>query len=118
MSYFNSDHTDIVYIGSIIGKCDVYTINDYDRWETVDDNTYYWRSTFITKESRLEPPFNKWKTLWSWNKPMNPNLLTIGWDKCGNWYHPQWEGIDPEKAKDIDYFEWLSWKSRVFHRKY
>ena len=38
------------------------------------------------------------------NKPLNPNLLSIGWDKCDEWYHPKWQGLTDEAAKNIDDF--------------
>lgn len=78
---FYSDHSETVYIDSILGKCEVFSIQDYDSIDTIEDNAYYSRATFITKEGRLEPPFVSWETLCTCNKPMNPNLLTIGCDR-------------------------------------
>ena len=78
---FFSDHVDNVYIDSIIGKCYVFTINDYDNCPTIDDNTYFSRSVFNTREQSLNPPFNEWETFCNCKKPMNPNLLTVGCDK-------------------------------------
>ena len=101
---FSSDHEEIVYIGFIIGKCEVLTIQEYDNCEAIADNTYYSRAKFVTKEDRLEPPYNEWETLCSCNKPMNPNLLTVGWDRCDRWYHPKWEGLSDESIQDIDTF--------------
>ena len=101
---FYSDHSETVYIDSIIGRCDVFSIDEYDNCDTINDDTYYSRAKFITKENRLEPPFHHWETLCTCNKPMNPNLLTVGCDKCGQWYHPKCEGLADESIKNIETF--------------
>ena len=75
---FESDYEEIVYIGFIAGKCDVLTIEQYDQCQATTETTYYSRAKFITKEDRLEPPYDKWETLCSCKKPMNPNMLTVG----------------------------------------
>ena len=101
---FFSDHVDNVYIDSIIGKCYVFTINDYDNCPTIDDNTYFSRSVFNTREQSLNPPFNEWETFCNCKKPMNPNLLTVGCDKWGKWYHPKCEGLADESIPAIETF--------------
>ena len=60
---FASDHIENVYIDSILGRCDVFSIKEYDNCEAINDDTYYSRAKFIVNEHRLEPPFIKWETL-------------------------------------------------------
>lgn len=59
---FDSDHHDYVYMDSILGKCDVFSIQEYDNCESIDDGTYFCRSKFMTQETRLDPPFSQWET--------------------------------------------------------
>ena len=78
---FFSDHVETVYIDSILGKCDVNSLQEYDNLENMQDEYYFSRTKLITRENRIEPSFERWETFCICNKPMNPNLLTVGCDK-------------------------------------
>ena len=107
---FLSDHTDIVFVESIINKCEVLSIQEYDQRQITDERTFYCRSKFLTLDNKLDPPFEEWATLCSCNKPMNPNLLTVGCDKWGKWFHPYCQGLDTEEAQKLEYFECTLWR--------
>ena len=60
---FFSDHIETVYIDSVLGKCDVSTIQEYDNLDNINDENYFTRTKLITGENRLDPPFKAWDTL-------------------------------------------------------
>ncbi|CAI2380897.1 unnamed protein product [Moneuplotes crassus] len=101
---FLSDIEQNIYIGHIRGKCKVLTIEEYDSTTNVTELTYFSRAMYLTKEKKLSPPFERWATLCSCRKPLNPNLLSIGCDRCNEWYHPKCEGLTDEMAQNIDDF--------------
>ena len=85
---FATTHYDKIFIDCIYGRCKVYTIQEYDELDTIDNTTYFTRSSYNPLQKGLDPPFKEWGSLCKCQKPLNPNLLYIKCDECNNWYHP------------------------------
>jgi len=90
---FPTNHHDKVYVDCIAGKCNVYSIQEYDELETIDNITYFTRANYNPITKVLDPPFKDWEQFCTCLKPLNPNLLYIKCDKCNKWYHPGCMGI-------------------------
>ena len=43
---FPTNHYDKVYVDCIVGRCKVYTIQEYDELETIDNLTYFTRANY------------------------------------------------------------------------
>lgn len=43
---FESNHKDVIYIETVIGKCCVLSIDDYDKLEEVNNSTYFSRAFY------------------------------------------------------------------------
>ena len=101
---FPSNHHDKIYVDCIAGRCKVYTIQQYDEQENIDNLTYFTRANYSPLQKVLEPAFKDWETLCICKKPLNPNLLYIKCDLCNKWYHPECMGLTEAEAVDKNEF--------------
>ena len=102
---FPTMHHDKVFADTIVSKCQVYSIKQYDDLESIDFNTtYFTRATYCPLSKELEPTFSEWDRLCICQKPLNPNLLHIKCDLCGNWFHPKCMGLSNERIENLEDF--------------
>ena len=96
---FPTNHHDKIYVDCIYGKCKVYTIQEYDELDSIDNLTYFTRSNYNPLQKVLEPAYHQWEAFCTCHKPLNPNMLYIKCDECNKWYHPQCMGLSDEDAQ-------------------
>lgn len=101
---FFSNHHDKIYVDCIFGKCKVYSIQEYDELETIDNLTYFNRANYNPFQKVLDPPFKDWEAFCVCQKPLNPNLLYIKCDECSKWYHPKCMGLTEDEAQKKEEF--------------
>ena len=100
---FPSNHKDIIYIESIINKCNVYTYEEYDNISDPSEFTFFTRANYEIHTELLNPKFDDWKKGCICKKPLNPDQL-IRCDKCNGWFHPKCCGIDEKDSNKINNF--------------
>lgn len=102
---FSSNHSDVIYIESVVSKVKVVSLKRYCNMGKHDDNeVYYTRATYDPYTMRINPPPKKWKKYCSCRTPFNPNLMYIKCDKCNEWYHLKCIGLsesDVDKNKNF-----------------
>ena len=101
---FPTNHRDIIYIETVIGKCEVFTYEEYENLEEHTEKTFYTRAKYDPLNQILIPRFDEWKKGCVCQCPLNPDQLYIKCDKCNGWYHPKCCGIEDEKAEEIKEF--------------
>ena len=107
---FATNHKDIIFIETVVGKAKVLTLEEYDKYsidENSNENIFFSRATYDPLTTEIEPGIDKWKTYCYCQMPYNPNLKYICCDKCGNWIHEKCIG------KNVNDFE----KEKVFYCK-
>ena len=101
---FPSNHKDIIYIESILNKCNVYTYEEYDNITDPPDLTFFFFFNYEIHTELLHPKFEDWKKGCICQKPLNPDQLYIKCDKCNGWFHPKCCGIDEKESNQINNF--------------
>ncbi|MCQ2816986.1 MAG: hypothetical protein MJ252_06950 [archaeon] len=101
---FNSTHKDIIFIENIIGKCKVYTLEEFEKLEDIDDQSYFSRASYDSTSQLLTPRFSKWKRTCTCHTPLNPEQFYIICDSCNKFFHPECLGMKEEDVKKIDKF--------------
>ncbi len=101
---FPSNHKDIIYIESILNKCNVYSYEEYDNIADPPDLTFFTRANYEIHTEQLQPKFEEWKKGCICQKPLNPDQLYIKCDKCNGWYHAKCCGIDEKESDKINNF--------------
>jgi hypothetical protein len=96
---FPTNHHDKIYVDCIFGKCKVYSIQEYDELDSIDNLTYFTRSNYNPLQKVLDPPYHQWESFCTCLKPLNPNMLYIKCDECNKWYHPQCMGLSDDEAQ-------------------
>ena len=94
---FQTAHQDKVFADSIIAKCKVYSIKEYDELNSIDiHTTFFTRATYCPLQKRLTPEFDEWEKYCICKKPLNPNLKYVNCDGCSKWFHPECSGLSEE----------------------
>lgn len=101
---FNSPHTDIIYIETVVCKCFVVSLEDYCKLEEPSEVTYFQRAEYDPIKQFLKPPYDKWEKICKCKTPFNPDVLYLKCDKCMKYYHPYCVGINEEEAEKLDLF--------------
>lgn len=101
---FKSKHYDIIFIESVLCKCTVLPIQEYQIQKENSDLIFFTRARYDPLTQIITPPIDQWERSCSCNAPVNPDLLYIKCDQCDNWFHPTCEGLSNEEAKIINEF--------------
>lgn len=101
---FPTNHHDKLYVDTILGKCKVFSISEYDELDNIDNLTYFTRAAYDPLRKTLEPSFSSWEAFCTCMKPLNPNLLYIKCDECNKWYHPRCMGLSDDEAQQKEEF--------------
>lgn len=103
---FQTNHQDKVFADSIIAKCNVFTIKEYDELESIDFNTtFFTRASYCPVKKQLTPEFKDWEKYCECKKPLNPNDRYVNCDDCRKWFHPDCVQLTEEDVqKEEDWF--------------
>ena len=103
---FQTAHQDKVFADSIIAKCKVYTIKEYDELNSIDiHTTFFTRATYCPLLKKLTPEFNEWEKYCICKKPLNPNLKYVNCDSCSKWFHYECSGLtEEEMLQEVEWF--------------
>eukprot|EP00347_Sterkiella_histriomuscorum_P012549 403368140 len=86
---FPTTHTDLVYVQSLNGKCNIVTLDEFEQLKAANNDTFFTRADFDIHRKILKPSFDKWPKICSCQRPTNPQQFYICCDYCENWYHPE-----------------------------
>jgi hypothetical protein len=100
---FKSQHKDVIYIESIICKCFVYTLDEYEALETLTPNTFFCRAGYDPAKQMLNPFFEKWEKACKCQLPLNPDQLYLSCEKCEKWYHPECCDIKEAEVNTVEF---------------
>ncbi|CAG9325720.1 unnamed protein product [Blepharisma stoltei] len=98
---FDSDYIQDVWIQTIYDKVRVLPFEEYHNLDEVDDNTFFWRAVYNSRDSSLTPPLSEWKRACVCNKIFNPDVLYVSCDNCLELFHPECVNAD------LDAPEWI-----------
>ena len=101
---FPTEHKDIVYIETVIGKCEVYS---YDEYESLDEHTefsFFTRARYDPTHQILIPKFDEWSKGCVCKRPLNPDQLYMKCDGCNEWFHPKCCGVKEEDVEKYSSF--------------
>lgn len=101
---FPTNHKDIIYIESVIGKCEVYTYEEYENLSEHTEKTFFSRARYDPHSQLLSPRFENWKIGCVCGCPLNPDQLYIKCDGCNGWFHPRCCGVEDSKAEALNEF--------------
>lgn len=100
---FKSNHKDIIYIESIINKCWVYTLEEYEKLEEFGQSTFFTRASYDPKRQLLDPAFERWGKECRCKLPLNPDQLYIKCEICSRWFHPECYSISYDEINSIEF---------------
>lgn len=101
---FKSNHYDTIFIESVLCKCKVLPIKEYQIQEENSDIIFFTRARYDPLTHIITPSIDQWERICSCNAPVNPDLLYINCDQCNNWFHPPCEGLSNEEVEIIKNF--------------
>ena len=101
---FPTEHKDVIFIETVIGKCDVYTYEEYEALDDHTETTFFSRAKYDPKNQLLIPRFDDWSKGCVCQRPLNPDQLYIKCDGCNGWFHPECCGLTEEQADKINSF--------------
>ena len=84
---FASDHYDWVSVDAIDAKCRVYSLKEYQNLESVNDDDYYARFLYKSKEGSFRP--EEVPVFCVCAQPYNPDRLMVECERCEDWFHPE-----------------------------
>lgn len=100
---FKSEHKDIIFIESILSKCDILSFEEYESSINIGINTFFTRYCYDPMRRILIPSFDKWKKACKCNLPLNPDQLYINCEICEKWYHPECCGYGNSNLDEIKF---------------
>eukprot|EP01137_Pigoraptor_chileana_P029637 Opistho-2@15086 len=98
MEIFTGSHMDIIPPESILGKCRVVTLQEYEQLKgpaTVP--TFFLRSHYDQIAKVLNEDHLHRECVCQ--RPENPDLLMVGCDHCFNWFHIECVGLNVDKTE-------------------
>ena len=101
---FPTEHRDIVFIETVMCKCEVYTYEEYEALAEHTEMTFFSRARYDPKNQILIPKFDDWVRGCVCQRPLNPDQLYIKCDGCNGWYHPECCGLTREEADTLTSF--------------
>ena len=101
---FKSNHLDIIKIESILRKCQILSISEYDKCEDLSEDTFFSRASFDLLKNKLTPKIENWDKSCICELPLNPDQMYVNCDKCSNWFHPKHVGLEEIEAEVLEEF--------------
>lgn len=98
---FLSDHTDSCSVATVIGKCRVLTLQDYQALPKVGPDDYYSRFTYRPASREFAP--DRVPVFCKCELPYNPDRFTAMCDGCEEWYHPECIGVSQKAMQAEDW---------------
>lgn len=94
---FFSDHFDWVGAQSINGKCQVHTLQAYQKLQAVTASDFFARFSYKAKTGQFRP--DRVPVYCICEMPYNPDLFMIECDNCREWYHPECIGRERQEVE-------------------
>ena len=104
---FKTNHYDVIFIETIIGKCLILTFEEYESQIEVNNNVFYSRYGYDPTKNLLLPRFEKWEKHCKCILPLNPDQLYIRCDICSKWFHPECCGIKESEIEEVEFICYL-----------
>ena len=101
---FPTEHRDVIVIETVIGKCEVYTYEEYENLSEHTEKTFFSRASYDPLSQLLNPKIEEWKSGCVCGCPLNPDQLYIKCDGCNGWFHPKCCGVEDSKAESLNEF--------------
>ncbi len=85
---FRSDHTDVVGVASILGRCRVHGLRDFlALGSKPEEREFFARFVYHAAKQTFEP--RKVPVFCLCDMPYNPDMAMLECSACGQWYHPE-----------------------------
>ncbi|CAG9317595.1 unnamed protein product [Blepharisma stoltei] len=84
----DSDLIQDINVQCVYGKIKLVTLEEYHSLDEADEDVYFCRAKYITKEDCVIPPLTEWKKACVCNAIINPDVLYISCDNCQELFHP------------------------------
>lgn len=98
---FLSDHSDVCSVATVIGRCRVLTLKEYQALPRVGDNDYYSRFTYRPASREFSP--DRVPVFCKCEQPYNPDRFMAMCDGCEEWYHPECVGTSQKVMQSEDW---------------
>ncbi|KAI8472588.1 MAG: bah-phd domain-containing protein [Monoraphidium minutum] len=98
---FLSDHTDACSVATVIRKCRVLTLKDYQGLAKVGDDDYFSRFSYRPASREFAP--DRVPVFCRCELPYNPDRFMAMCDSCEEWFHPECIGAS---KKDMQSEDW------------
>ncbi|GBF96099.1 hypothetical protein Rsub_08975 [Raphidocelis subcapitata] len=96
---FLSDHFDTCSVATVIGRCRVLTVREYQALTKVGEHDYFSRFTYRPAPREFVP--DRVPVFCRCSQPYNPDRFMAMCDGCEEWYHPDCVQA-PIKAMKMD----------------
>lgn len=84
---FLTNHSDIVYIESVVTKCLIVSFENFVEFEEYDDYSFFSRANYDSRKEKLVPDFLEWKKCSCCGMPPNPDNGVAKCEICSSICH-------------------------------
>lgn len=100
---YKSDHRDTIHSDTILGRCCVHSLEEYNKLELVRPQDYFTRFSWSVQTRKFSP---EQVTIYcSCRQPENPDRRMWQCDMCQEWFHAECVGSTPAALDALSY--WL-----------
>lgn len=97
---FESDHKDEIHKNTIIGKCFVHSLKNYEELQQIGEHDFFTRFMYKPGKKEFEP--EKVPVYCQCEQPYNPDKSMVMCELCQDWFHPSCIGISPEVLQTLE----------------
>ncbi|XP_071699612.1 chromatin remodeling protein EBS-like [Rutidosis leptorrhynchoides] len=99
---FSSDHVDTQSVDTIVEKCNVYSMDEYNNLDKVEENDFFCRFEYQRLTGAFSP--ESITVYCRCEMPENPDREMIDCENCGDRFHPACLDMTAEMAKQLNHF--------------
>ncbi|CAD8193743.1 unnamed protein product [Paramecium octaurelia] len=103
---FLTEISDFIFIGQIIDKVKVLSLNEYDSFLDDDisgqNRLFFMRCTYNSEKKSINPNLNELEKVCFCEMPQNPDLVYIFCESCKKWLHMDCVHLTEDEAKNIE----------------
>eukprot|EP01023_Acetabularia_acetabulum_P004835 TRINITY_DN12038_c0_g1_i1.p1 TRINITY_DN12038_c0_g1~~TRINITY_DN12038_c0_g1_i1.p1 ORF type:complete len:357 (+),score=62.94 TRINITY_DN12038_c0_g1_i1:388-1458(+) len=96
---FKSTHLQQISLDTVLGKCQVLSLEAYEGLSEVDDTVFFSRFTYHPVDHRFYP--DQVYVYCECQFPYNPDKFMVQCDNCEDWFHPKCVDLSQAEVEEL-----------------